>query len=299
MTRRSQNNYSKSAITKSVWRRVPAKWRIVVVVAACAFVFIAKVCSQNHSVVAVGRHTSSSGIYGPQSEMLLDVKLDPKMCDLPMEELSYAGMEVSFNTDLHIPNWVAWELTADETNGAVARQNRFVADPTVAASASPDDYRNSGFDRGHMAPAGDMKWSREAMDETFYMTNICPQSKSLNTGAWKKLEEKSRQWARRDSAIVIVCGPVVADHLTQRIGATGVAVPKRFFKVILAPYAIPPRGIGFVMDNGAIDGGMQQTAMSIDDVERITGFDFFHALPDDIETVVESQNDFHSWSTAK
>lgn len=304
MTKHSRkNNLSQSAITSAIWRRIPTRWRIVALVAFVLFLVITKVCSQTHSMpndASTMRHAhENAGLYGPQSELLLEVRADSNARPLVAERLSYAGMEVSFNPDLHIPNWVAWELTGDETDGQEARSNKFVADPTVAASATPDDYRNSGYDRGHMAPAGDMKWSREAMDETFYMTNICPQNKSLNTGAWKKLEEKSRQWAKRDSAIVIVCGPVVTDRLTEHIGANKVAVPKRFFKVILAPYAMPPRGIGFIMENSKIEGGMQRTAVSIDDVERITGLDFFYNLPDDIENAVESQNDFLKWTTAK
>ena len=137
------------------------------------------------------------------------------------------------------------------------------------------------------------------MRETFYMTNMCPQAKNLNTGAWKSLEEKCRQWAKADSAIVIVCGPVLTDSITEYIGDSRVAVPERFFKVVLSPYANPPRGIGFVMNNGRVDGGIQRAAMSIDEVERITGHDFFAALPDSIENIIESQNDFHFWSTLR
>lgn len=150
-----------------------------------------------------------------------------------------------------------------------------------------------------MAPAGDMKWSDEAMRQTFFLTNICPQMKSLNTGAWKRLEEKCRQWAKADSAILIVCGPVLTDTLKEYIGDSRVAVPERFFKVVLAPYANPVRGIGFIMDNGRVEGGMQSAAVSIDEVERVTGHDFFACLPDEIETKVEAECDFPFWSNIK
>ena len=102
-----------------------------------------------------------------------------------------------------------------------------------------------------------------------------------------------------DSVLYIVCGPVLTDELTERIGATGVAVPQRFFKVIVAPYADPPRGIGFIMPNGAVKGGMQQAACSIDEVEAITGLDFFAALPDTIENAVERQCNFNQWSNRR
>lgn len=213
--------------------------------------------------------------------------------------LNYKGMNISFNQRLHIPNWAAWELTRNETSGEVPRWNKFMADESVAGSADPYDYNYTGYDRGHMAPAGDMKWDSTAMKQTFYMTNICPQAKSLNTGAWKRLEEKCRVWADADSAIIVICGPVPTDSLTEFLGDSRVAVPKRFFKVILSPFANPPRAIGFVMPNAKVRGGLQEAAMSVDEVERITGYDFFSALPDDIENEVESKNDFHLWSTLR
>ncbi len=217
----------------------------------------------------------------------------------PETIVQYTGMRISFNPQRHIPNWVAWELTRDEAQGTEPRSNNFAADPAVEGSATPADYRGSGYDRGHMAPAADMKWSPKAMAESFYMTNMCPQAKSLNTGAWKKLEEKCRDWALRDSAIVIICGPVATAGFDGYIGDSHVAVPRRFFKVILAPYATPPRGIAFIMDNGKVEGGIQRAAVSIDQVERLTGHDFFASLPDDIENDVESQCRFNYWSTLK
>lgn len=213
--------------------------------------------------------------------------------------IDYAGMKVSFNPGMHIPNWVAWELTAEEAIGSETRKNKFMSDNRVSGCPLPSDYSNTGYDRGHMAPAADMKWSPLAMKESFYMTNICPQDKKLNTGSWKRLEEKCRTWAMADSAIIIVAGPVLTDKLTESIGKTNVRVPKRFFKVILSPYSNPPRAIGFIMPNGNVPGGMQAAAMSVDEVERITGHDFFSALPDQIENTVESQCQFHKWSTIK
>lgn len=274
-----------------LWRMIPAKYRWIAIIAICVFL-VFKVCSKEHSNELNGSVVHQN--YGEQSTDLMKVRVQSDH-SFPEELLQYAGMTVSFNPEWHTPNWVAWELTADETEGKENRSNKFVTDPGVAACANTNDYRNSGYDRGHMAPAGDMKWSREAMDETFYLTNICPQDKKLNTGTWKKIEEKCRQWARRDSSIVIVCGPVVADGYSHRIGETGVAVPKRFFKVILAPYANPPRAIGFLVNNVGNVSGMQSLATSVDEIERVTGLDFFYELPDDIENVIEAEADFGKW----
>ncbi|MDE6491386.1 MAG: DNA/RNA non-specific endonuclease [Muribaculaceae bacterium] len=214
-------------------------------------------------------------------------------------EVRYGAMTVSFNPELHIPNWVGWELTREKASGTEPRADRFMRDDNVRGCASPEDYRGSGYDRGHMAPAADMKWDVKAMRKSFLLTNVCPQDHALNAGSWKKLEEKCRMWAMADSVIYIVAGPVLTDTIDEYIGESGVAVPKRFFKVIASPYADPPRGIGFIMPNGRVPGGMQASAMSIDDVEAITGHDFFSELPDDVEAVVESQCRFNLWSTLR
>ena len=214
---------------------------------------------------------------------------------LPAQIVRYTGFTVSFNPELHIPNYVVWELTADEAEGRARRVSNFQVDNSVRGCASLADYRRSGFDRGHMAPAGDMKWSEQAMNDCHYLTNMAPQVNALNSGAWSTLEANCRRWALRDSAIVIVCGPVLTDKLTRTIGESEVVVPERFYKVVLAPYANPPRGIGFLMPNAKVRGGVQTTAVSIDEVERVTGYDFFSALPDEVETEVESQCNYPLW----
>lgn len=211
-------------------------------------------------------------------------------------ELDYESFKVNFNPELHIPNYVAWELTADEVNGTVSRGS-FQPDFNVTESADPRDYTGSGYDRGHMAPAGDMKFDQKAMERCFYMTNIVPQSHALNGGTWNKLEEKCRNWARVDSAIIIICGPILTPKPTEFIGRKKVAVPHAFFKVILSPYANPPRAIGFIMPNSRVDGGLQTTAVSVDNVEAATGLDFFSALPDSLENLIESKSNFHYWSS--
>ena len=236
--------------------------------------------------------TKAQSVEGTDSNALLEVSM-PTTQDGAI--IKYPGFTVNFNSDKHTPNYVAWELTRDRIDGPYKRSNNFRTDEAVVGCPTPEDYRRSGYDRGHMAPAADMKLSRHAMDACFYLTNTCPQSQHLNTGPWRKLEEATRRWAARDSALIVICGPILTDHITETIGATKVAVPKRFFKVILAPYANPPRGIAFVMSNLVQPGGMQTAATSIDEVESITGLDFFAALPDDIEAQVEAQNNFNQW----
>lgn len=227
------------------------------------------------------------------AEQLQKVVTNPA---LEEELVYYKGMTVSFNRRLHIPNWVAWELTALETGGDANRSEKFFCDESVPGCPDSWDYSYSGYDRGHMAPAGDMKWDEEAMRQTFYLTNICPQAPELNRGTWKSLEEKCRVRAKNDSAIIIICGPILTDSITEYIGDSRVAVPKRFFKVVLSPYRDEPVAIGFIMPNAKVVGGMQPAAVSIDEVESATGHDFFSILNDDEENRLESMCNFNRWS---
>lgn len=219
--------------------------------------------------------------------------------DIPEIKLFYTGFTVSFNPARHQPNYCIWELTADKAKGTEKRISKFRQDFDVLGCATLDDYRNSGFDRGHMVPAGDMKWDKQAMLDSHYLTNICPQSHALNGGRWSSLENKCREWVARDSVLIIACGPVLSDRMPRTIGDSEIPVPERFFKVILAPYSIPPRAIGFIMPNDAPEDGLEAMAVSVDQVEEITGFDFFKCLPDDIENEVEAYANFRQWNSRK
>lgn len=211
------------------------------------------------------------------------------------EIIEHTGYTVSHNSKWKIPNWVGYELTRRELMGTNKRNDNFAPDPLVKGNkAQLSDYKNSGYDRGHMAPAADMKWSKKVMEESFYLSNICPQNQNLNRGDWNDLEEKVRSWAKRDSAIIIVCGPIVSKR-PKKIG-NNVAVPEAFFKVILSPYKDNPQAIGFIMPNKAGNNPLSHYACSIDKVEEVTKMDFFSALPDDIENKIESTYSLKYWN---
>ena len=216
---------------------------------------------------------------------------------VPSEVKEYEGFTVDFNQENKTPNYVAWILHGHETEGASARSNKFWTDTEIEGCPDTRDYTRSGYDRGHMCPAGEQKWSETAMHHSFVMANICPQKHELNTGAWKTLEDKERMWAKRDSALVIVAGPIYDSSDSETIGKNKVRVPSAFFKVLLAPYAEPMRAIGFVYPNMKCEGNMQAYSVSVDDVEKMTGMDFFSALPDDIEDKVESTVSFKDWNS--
>ena len=140
-----------------------------------------------------------------------------------------------------------------------------------------------------MAPAGDMKWSKKAMEESFYMSNICPQDHNLNTKSWNNLEMKSREWARRYGKVYIVCGPIYNGKRNEYIGEHRVKVPDAFFKVILINESNKQCAIGFLFENEAGERPLKEYIVSVDQIEKTTGMDFFSALPDDVENRLEKE----------
>ncbi|GAA6255117.1 DNA/RNA non-specific endonuclease [Bacteroides sp. f07] len=216
---------------------------------------------------------------------------------IPRQEqiIHHTGYIVSYNKDLKLPNWVSYELTREETKGKEKRSNRFITDPLVKGLiATNADYARSGYDKGHMAPAADMKWSPQAMEASFYFSNICPQHPQLNRRGWKKLEEKIRDWAIADSAIIIICGPIITKQ-PKTIGKNKVAVPQQFFKVVLSPFAKPMRAIGFLFNNRQAVEPLSTYAVTIDSIERLTNMDFFAPLPDEIENKIEAEANYFQW----
>ena len=145
-----------------------------------------------------------------------------------------------------------------------------------------------------MCPAGDNKWDKAAMNQSFLLTNMCPQDEKLNGGGWKKLEEKCRAWANQYGSIYIVAGPIFEGAIKRTIGESRIAVPDAFYKVVLCLEG-SPKGVGFVYVNNSSSQSMYDNVYSVDDVERITGIDFFPALPDDIENEVERNVDMNEW----
>ena len=208
------------------------------------------------------------------------------------------GYTVSFNPSTKLPNWVAYELTADETDGPWTRKGlRFVPDPDcLGEQADREDYRNSGYSHGHLAPAGDMKWDSVAMMESFYFTNCIPQDKELNSGKWNQLENKTRGWAKKYGRVYVVCGPSFLNEDTIRVGHSGVAVPNACFKALLVPVIDGFSAIAFLMQNGGEARSLKDCAVTVDELESLLGLDLFCNLPDDEEDMVESKVVWEDWN---
>jgi len=204
---------------------------------------------------------------------------------------------LSYNEKAEQPWWVAYLLTGYHVANKVAdRSNKFIADPLVeTGSSEPSDYKQTGYDRGHLAPAGDMAWSKETMRESFYMSNMSPQLPNFNRGIWKNLEEQVREWAVKNDSLWIVSGPVVRSG-SETIGKDNVAVPEAFFKVIFDISIKDGRkAIAFYFPHKELHESFEKYATTIDEVEKRTGIDFFAALPDSVEAIYESESDLSLW----
>lgn len=227
--------------------------------------------------------------------------LDKKLMEMPAIQdgdiiLVYNGFVVNYNADLLIPNWVAYELTAEETRGDIPRAKGFSMDLDYKErQAMREDYSNSGWDKGHMAPSADMKWSQSAMNESFYLTNICPQNHDLNGKSWHALEKKVRDWAVEYDHVYVVCGPVFISKDYKTIGNNKVAIPDGFFKAILRQSGKQYYSIAFVFDNTPENQPLKDAVVSVNDIEGIIGFDLFPNLSNRYEEKVESQAEWEDW----
>ena len=191
--------------------------------------------------------------------------------------------------------WVAYTFKKEYLQGQIKRANHFEPDPEVpTGSATPDDYRNSGYDKGHLTPAADMKWDKTAMQESFYLSNVCPQDHKCNDGIWAELEKAVRSWVIEDSIEYIVTGPVLPPDGKPKIGEDQVTVPAYFYKVIFSPYPYP-KAIGFIIPNQPGKVSFWHYACTVSDVEKTTGIRFFDALPGNIVPAVKGQYDINDW----
>jgi len=213
--------------------------------------------------------------------------------------VKHLGYTLSYNEKNEQANWVAYELTAAETSKIANRSDDFRPDDDVlTGSATNADYKGMGYDRGHLAPAADMGWSTTSMQESFFYSNMSPQVAGFNRGIWKRLEEQVRQWAVDNRTIYVVTGPLLPDNLPA-IGANKVSVPRYYYKVILDYTSPELKGIGFILPNASSSLPLRSFVVTIDYVEKMTGIDFFPAMPDEQEQKIEKTVcvDCWSWNT--
>lgn len=213
----------------------------------------------------------------------------------------------SYNKETRCANWSAWYLPKEHADGPYKRKELKIAGNYIEDESSLEGRQLRSdwdgvfnYDHGHLCPSGDNKWDREAMRQTFYLSNMCVQNSSLNQGPWEHLESTCREWAKKFQSIYIVSGPVFKTKPIKTIGS-GLPIPDSFFKVVLCMDTDEPKAIGFIYDNSDPGDGdrLANHALSVDEVEIITGYDFFSVLPDELESKIESHYSLNEWKIYK
>ncbi|MFD2726746.1 DNA/RNA non-specific endonuclease [Hyunsoonleella rubra] len=191
--------------------------------------------------------------------------------------------------------WVAYELKKSHLSNTNHKRPYFEIDKAVkTGAASWRNYKNSGFDKGHLCPAGDRRFSKSAHDETFLTSNISPQEHQFNSGVWNRLEQKVRYWASKYDGVFVVTGGVLKDDL-KTIGREEVSVPNYFYKVLLDFNGGEPKMIGFLIPHKDSNRPLYEFVESVDYIEKLTGIDFFPMLEDEIETELEASSSYKGW----
>ena len=221
----------------------------------------------------------------------------PGKADTVIDRPGYALGYIEYHEQ---PAWVIYKLTKTEaTTKAAKRTNRFVEDPEIpTGSATAADYRKSGYDRGHLAPAADMAFSARSMADSFFYSNMSPQRPRFNRGVWKDLEEQVRLFAIAEEEIYVVTGPILPKEKSVTIGPNQVTVPTHYYKVVydLTP---PQKMIGFIIPNDGSKRSLQDFAVTVDAVEAATGLDFFSLVPPPKQEQLESTISVKDWSWSK
>lgn len=212
------------------------------------------------------------------------------------EIIQHKYYTLNYNEDHEVANWVSYELDHSKLENCVKRSNSFRIDPAVSTgSATANDYKGSGFDRGHLVPAGDMKFTSQAMKDTFFFSNMTPQPGPFNQGRWGQLENLMRSWALKYKKIWIVTGPILMPNLPVTGKENQVSIPDEYFKIILRQQGSSYEGIAFLMHTDVPYKDLASYVTTIDQIEKLSGFDFFQFLRDDIEDTVEKRADLPSW----
>lgn len=203
---------------------------------------------------------------------------------------------LSYSEPYEQAEWVAYVLKRAHLTYDDRKRPYFIEDPKVKTkSADWRNYRGSGYDRGHLCPAGDRRFSEYAYNETFYTSNISPQDRDFNAGLWNRLEMKIRQWAKQYGELVVITGGVLEDGL-EEIGAEDVAVPRRFYKIVARGYPDDLKVVAFLMQGEESARPLKTFLVPVDEIETSTGLDFFQQLSDSEEDSMETRVDSSGWN---
>ncbi|SDS04492.1 endonuclease G [Formosa sp. Hel1_31_208] len=208
----------------------------------------------------------------------------------------HTGYSLSYSEPHEQAEWVAYELKQSHLSKSNFKRPYFEIDQTVKTGAAHwRNYKKSGYDRGHLCPAADRKYSQEAHDETFLTSNISPQRSDFNAGIWNTLEQKVRYWARKYDGVFVVTGGVLEGHL-KSIGEEEVSIPEQFYKILIDSNTGKTKMIAFLMPHQNSRQPLYEFVVSVDEIEQLTGIDFFATLDDSIENKLEASSSYKEWS---
>ncbi|MBW1297963.1 DNA/RNA non-specific endonuclease [Aquimarina litoralis] len=209
--------------------------------------------------------------------------------------ITHKNYALSYSEKHEQAEWVAYELKREHLSGQEFKRPFFEMDKKVrSSSADWRNYKNSGYDKGHLCPAGDRRFDYNAFKETFLTSNVSPQNHEFNAGIWNKLEQKTRYWAKKYDGVYVVTGGVLSDDL-KTIGYEAVSVPNYFFKVILDKSTSNPKMIAFLVPHKKTNKSLKSFVVTTDELEKLTGIDFFSKLPDDLEKRLEMSKVIDNW----
>lgn len=208
----------------------------------------------------------------------------------------HEGYSLSYSESHEQAEWVAYELKKSHLSNTNFKRPYFEIDNAVKTGAAHwRNYKQSGYDRGHLCPAGDRKYSRFAHDETFLTSNISPQEHNFNAGVWNTLEQKVRYWANKYDGVFVVTGGVLKGNM-ETIGDEEVSVPNQFYKVLIDNNTGKTKMIAFLMPHKDSKEPLYKFVVAVDSIEKLTGIDFFTELEDSVENQLEASSDYKGWS---
>ncbi|GAA3636538.1 DNA/RNA non-specific endonuclease [Flavivirga jejuensis] len=229
-----------------------------------------------------------------------DVKNNTNEYFLPTSTTSqithHEGYSLSYSEPHEQAEWVAYELKKSHLAKTNFKRPYFEIDKAIKTGAAHwRNYKKSGYDRGHLCPAGDRRYSQFAHDETFLTSNISPQRHDFNSGIWNALEQKVRYWAGKYDGVFVVTGGVLK-HGLKTIGEENVAVPNEFYKVLIDTNTDKTKMIAFLLPHKKSNKPLYEFVVSVDTIEKLTGIDFFHELDDALENKLEASSSYKAWS---
>lgn len=225
------------------------------------------------------------------------------------ELVRHSALALGYDEEHELAKWVCHMILNDVAEGRTTRTNDFRQDPKVNSGSTQEEdfflksqtekgewsYDGYGYDRGHLAPSADFRWNQQALSESYFYSNMTPQHPDFNRGAWAELEGYVRSYAiENDVDLYVVTGPVLNSDLRKvERSVNEMSLPEYHYKVIFDEKNA--RAIGFLMPNKLCEKPLEAYVTPVNEIEEITGLDFFSALEDPLEEEIEKSTHYFPW----